>query len=933
MKRSLVKYTRWFDNLAFSCTQCGKCCKGRTNVYVNDAEIAEIADYLQIKSDDEFLNKYTYQTKQGDQNLISLKSKKEKKECIFLNNKVCSIYDVRPTQCRTYPFWPNHLIGQAEWSAESLRCEGISTTFSLKSITSANSSTTPSNVDVNTILNNMVIHQIYDRGTGPAWTYNESMEHLLDSEATNPLIKEYEDEFFSTHRSEILYETKRVRVIGTTLPAADTTSDDPADDSVDDTINSTESGTIGKFPTRSSNMSYSFKTSSEIEQEATLTPNNTNTSSSSDSVSVATDCNTTDALSTRYRRLEFLNNYNIAQTEVKLNALGRVDFTHLIMPVHKLLADLTIGHLKDIYPATTISPPSDIRIGVLGAGGCILPNYLLSRVRSVLPRPPHTGTAIDKADELPVQIDCVDPDRDILEIAEAYFDTVFINKPSSPLSSTSSSTSSWYPKDVKQSGLIQHPSDGISFLQQHQHRVISTTALYMRQPLAADMGMGAKPDAVIDTPYEYDVLIVDAYDASSSSSSATTAVKDSPASSSYNSMSSVTMFQSLDGDDDEVDYPLEYDIVGTDHADTSEELSWTSSGSQTSDPSPPPTAAHTHLTRHRYLHLPYKQHLERRTKDANKLSTDLLGEYKHSSRHIHPSISSYLRYTSRIMVNKLPPHKHIPIYIRIVYPRKHQPTTSNKITARIRSILASRQSLLNMHRMKKPLHRHVKHIRPLLSASGGGTTSNLPSSPGTEPEPVISAPPQSFLTHAELLYSSLKEYKGIVLVNVYGDSTWIRHVYDIISVLIQRGGCPAPVMFKIYSQEHLSHEIVESTSTTSGTTTSPTAVATHTDTINGNSNDISKTTHTNSNIHRHNTADVVYKYHQVQPDSAGDMYNYIMLLSQPVPDKSTPEALKKDSEYYYTRYLSDTFDRVECVDNGTDDDSNMIPFIAVTCKV
>ena len=453
----------------------------------------------------------------------------------------------------------------------------------------------------------------------------------------------------------------------------------------------------------------------------------------------------------------------------------------------------------------------------------------------------------------------------------------------------------------------------------------------MRQQLAADMGVGAKPDAVIDTPYEYDVLIVDAYDAASLSSSttATYPIKDSTANNS--SMPSVSMFQSLDGGDEEVDYPLEYDTVYVDSGNTSEELSWASTHSQTSDPSPPPTAAYTHLTRHRSLPLPYKQHSKSRSKITHKLKADLFGEYKHSSRHIHPSLSSYLLYTSRIMLNKLPPHMHTPVYMRMAYSHKNQPTTS-KTAARVRSILASRQSLLNMHRMKKPLHKHVKRTGPLLSASADSTTTTTkqPSSTDAETGPVISAPPQSFLVHADLLYSSLKEYKGIVLVNVYGDSMWVGHVYDTISALTQRGGCPAPVMFKLYSQEHLSHELIETTSAICSTTTTPadTSAATHT---------IYDNCTSNYNIHSDNNFDVVYKYQQVQPDSPSDMYNYIMLLSQLVPNKPSLQGLKKDSEYYYTRYLSETFDRVKCVDNSavgvSDDNNNMIPFIAVTCKV
>lgn len=46
--------------------------------------------------------------------------------------KSCSIYSVRPAQCRTYPFWPEIVQSPHHWAAESARCEGIALTKKLE---------------------------------------------------------------------------------------------------------------------------------------------------------------------------------------------------------------------------------------------------------------------------------------------------------------------------------------------------------------------------------------------------------------------------------------------------------------------------------------------------------------------------------------------------------------------------------------------------------------------------------------------------------------------------------------------------------------------------------------------------------------------------------------------------------------------------------
>jgi hypothetical protein len=45
--------------------------------------------------------------------------------CFFERGKGCTVYEARPAQCRTYPFWPEVIVSRESWRAESRRCPGV----------------------------------------------------------------------------------------------------------------------------------------------------------------------------------------------------------------------------------------------------------------------------------------------------------------------------------------------------------------------------------------------------------------------------------------------------------------------------------------------------------------------------------------------------------------------------------------------------------------------------------------------------------------------------------------------------------------------------------------------------------------------------------------------------------------------------------------
>lgn len=89
------------------CSTCeGNCCIGESGyVWITKDEIKRLSDYLNISTDEcyeKYLIKYRFKY-----SLKEIQLSEDNFVCVFfdLDKKQCSIYDVRPTQCRTFPFW------------------------------------------------------------------------------------------------------------------------------------------------------------------------------------------------------------------------------------------------------------------------------------------------------------------------------------------------------------------------------------------------------------------------------------------------------------------------------------------------------------------------------------------------------------------------------------------------------------------------------------------------------------------------------------------------------------------------------------------------------------------------------------------------------------------------------------------------------------
>jgi Fe-S-cluster containining protein len=112
----------WYHaGLKFQCTGCGDCCTGAPGfVWVKADEIAALAAQVGLDAE-------TFE----DQYVRRVGVRKSLKEfsngdCVFFDNQSrhCTVYDARPRQCRTWPFWDSNLKTPADWASTCEVCPG-----------------------------------------------------------------------------------------------------------------------------------------------------------------------------------------------------------------------------------------------------------------------------------------------------------------------------------------------------------------------------------------------------------------------------------------------------------------------------------------------------------------------------------------------------------------------------------------------------------------------------------------------------------------------------------------------------------------------------------------------------------------------------------------------------------------------------------------
>lgn len=113
----------WDQGVRFECQGSGKCCTshgeyGFVFLTLKDRQI--MAKFLGLKTS-EFTRNYCEKTG----GIWHLKEDPKNPDCQFLKNKGCSVYEARPTQCRTWPFWPE-VMNAKSWKKDVINfCPGV----------------------------------------------------------------------------------------------------------------------------------------------------------------------------------------------------------------------------------------------------------------------------------------------------------------------------------------------------------------------------------------------------------------------------------------------------------------------------------------------------------------------------------------------------------------------------------------------------------------------------------------------------------------------------------------------------------------------------------------------------------------------------------------------------------------------------------------
>ena len=116
--------TAWKEGLRFTCRQCSGCCSGSPGlVRLGEQDIANLTKGLDMDTDS-FAAAYCHSVDSGSGPCLCL-LEKPGYDCIFLESGACVVYDFRPVQCRTYPFWDEIVETAEAWARESRYCPGI----------------------------------------------------------------------------------------------------------------------------------------------------------------------------------------------------------------------------------------------------------------------------------------------------------------------------------------------------------------------------------------------------------------------------------------------------------------------------------------------------------------------------------------------------------------------------------------------------------------------------------------------------------------------------------------------------------------------------------------------------------------------------------------------------------------------------------------
>jgi Fe-S-cluster containining protein len=112
------------DGLRFSCLRCSACCRYESGyVFLGREDLDRLAGALVMNREDFMKTWCRWVPGSRGTEYLSLKEKPNY-DCIFWKDG-CTVYQNRPLQCRTYPFWDSIMISASAWENAGRECPGM----------------------------------------------------------------------------------------------------------------------------------------------------------------------------------------------------------------------------------------------------------------------------------------------------------------------------------------------------------------------------------------------------------------------------------------------------------------------------------------------------------------------------------------------------------------------------------------------------------------------------------------------------------------------------------------------------------------------------------------------------------------------------------------------------------------------------------------
>jgi len=102
------------------CTGCGVCCSGKGRVWLSERDIVTLAEALELSP-----HELVERSVERVEGRWALREDPQTGDCSFLKDRRCQVYEGRPRQCRTFPWWPSTLKSPDRWAEVGRVCEGV----------------------------------------------------------------------------------------------------------------------------------------------------------------------------------------------------------------------------------------------------------------------------------------------------------------------------------------------------------------------------------------------------------------------------------------------------------------------------------------------------------------------------------------------------------------------------------------------------------------------------------------------------------------------------------------------------------------------------------------------------------------------------------------------------------------------------------------